>query len=168
MKPTSARDLVATNVRRVRELRDRPSAALARQLGWNKSSLHKLENGDRNVSVDDLLALAAALHVAPAVLMIPWEDDEALTVAVHGDGSEAQLDCVEAFGWIVGAPDPSTLAMIANPVDYFSTTPVAIQRRYGQGWLKEVRERLGWTVSDDGTRIEKPGISVSWGPRGEG
>ena len=161
METHTAHEMVARNVRRVRELRDMRQAALARSLGWSKQTLSKLETGARNVTVDDVLSLALALHVAPAVLMTPWEDDERLVVAVRR--GDAHLDSAEAFGWIVGAPDPGTLALLANPVDYFSTTPAAVQRRYGTGWLREVREALGWEVSDDGRQVRKPGISVSWG-----
>lgn len=165
METHNARALVARNVRRVRELRDRTQAELARQMDWPRSTLHKLESGSRNVTVDDLLSLALALHVAPAVLLVPWEDDEQLSVVINGGKFESRMDSAEAFGWIVGAPDPYTLALQANPVDYFSTTPVAVQRRYGQAWLRQVREELGWDVSDDGTQVTKPGISVRWGPR---
>jgi DNA-binding Xre family transcriptional regulator len=163
METFTAQQLVARNVRRIRELpdRDRSQAQLARQLGWSKQKLSKLETSDRGISVDELLALAMALHVAPAVLLTPWDDDEALVVAMTN--VETHLDGPEAFGWIVGAPAPDTLAMVANPRSYFSTTPAAIQRRYGVRWFKQVREQLGWEVSDDGTVVTRPGISVRWG-----
>lgn len=163
-----ARELVARNVRRVLETRDRKAADLAKQLGWHRQTLYDLDRGTRDIKVDELLTLAFALQVAPAVLLIPWEDDEKLSVELgkvdRPDGPQAKasvtMDSAEAFGWIVGAPEPHLLLLMANPVDYFTTTPVAVQRRHGTGWLKRVREQLGWNVSDDGTVIETPGVSV--------
>jgi transcriptional regulator with XRE-family HTH domain len=168
MEPTqqlTAQELVARNVRRVRAERDRTQAQLARQLGWTKSTLSKLEGGIRGVGVDDLLALALALEVVPAVLLIPWEDDEELAVSLRGGERTVIFDSADAFGWIIGAPDRS-LVLHANPANYFWTTPAAVRGRYGDEWLRRMREELGWEISNDGRHVRVPGgISVH---RGEG
>ncbi|MCC5949297.1 MAG: helix-turn-helix transcriptional regulator [Nitriliruptoraceae bacterium] len=163
METLTARQLVARNVKRVRELRNRSQAQLARQLGWSPPTMWKLEHGDRDVSVDDLLSLALALNVAPAVLCSPWEDDESLSVQLEGQGLELQVDAVEAFGWIVGAPPADLIPLTGNPVEYFATTPASIQRRYGDRLLRELREHHGWTVSVDGRSVTRPsGMTVRW------
>jgi transcriptional regulator with XRE-family HTH domain len=161
-----ARDLVSRNVRRTRELRQLSQADLGRALGWPKQRVSALEAGERDVKADDLVSLAVALQVAPAVLLTPWEDDEALDLVFRGGARTVELGTEAAYGWLVGAPPPEALALIANPVDYFTTTPAAIQRRYGREWLKRVRESLGWEVSDDGTHIRAGDFEVIQG-RGE-
>lgn len=168
---STAGELVARNVRRIRELRDLKQAQLARRLGWSKQTLSKLETGARNITVDDLLALALVLHVAPVVLMIPDEDDEALRVTLGDDPDDPDwavgLSSAEAYGWMTGVPDPtSAIFMYANQADYFGTTPSPVMRRYGARWLREVREEHGWTVSDDGTVVDTGGTTVQWRPDG--
>jgi len=67
---------VAANVRRIRQERGLSYVALASKLAENghpiaDTGLLKIEKGSRGVSVDDLVALAAALGVAPNTLLLP-------------------------------------------------------------------------------------------------
>lgn len=73
---------VAANVRVVRERRQVSQQALSVRLAdlgrpILSTGIAKIEAGDRRVDVDDLLALAAALNVSPALLLLPdgGEDD---------------------------------------------------------------------------------------------
>ena len=168
METHTAQQLVARNVRRVREMRGMSLARLATALGWkSRNTAHQLENGHRSITVDELLALAMALHVAPAVLLVPWENDEQLAVALTGGAWTTHLDSAEAYGWIIGAPEPHLIALVANITDYFSTTPSAVQRRYGTELLRRLREEAGWKISDDGTVVDTGGIKVSRGKEQE-
>jgi transcriptional regulator with XRE-family HTH domain len=70
---------VADNVKRVRGHRSLNYAELSRkltELGRPISPLavRRIEEGDRRVDVDDLLALAVALGVPPNSLLLPHED----------------------------------------------------------------------------------------------
>lgn len=69
-------EVVAANVRRVRSRRElslRDLAALLAALGHpiSVSAISKVENGDRRVDVDDLVALAIAMNVSPLTLLLP-------------------------------------------------------------------------------------------------
>lgn len=80
--PTATR--VASNIKRIREDR-RPRMTLddlsarLEELGRPilKSGLSKIENGDRRVDVDDLVAIAVALGVTPNALLLDPEADSA-------------------------------------------------------------------------------------------
>lgn len=162
----TAREMVARNVARVRELRDRSQAGLARQLGWTPPTLWKLEHGQRAISVDELLSLALALNVAPVVLLTPWEDEEALTVTVAGTGLELQMEGNEAFGWMVGAPTPELLPLIGNAVDYFRLHTETLRRKAGLRLLDVLRREQGWDIDPDGRSVTRPsGLTVRWGPK---
>lgn len=127
METLSASEAVAKNVRRIREARSLRQIDLARLLGWSTATLSKLEAGARGVGVDDLLALAAALGVAPAYLVCPWTEEEGqLVVRLRGGNEELMWDPREAVAWIAGeaAPMPFT-----DPRDYFWTIPPSQQKR---------------------------------------
>ena len=48
-------------------------------MDWTRIVVTKLETGRRqSVSVEELLALAYVLNVAPVHLLVPWDDDAAL------------------------------------------------------------------------------------------
>lgn len=69
-------EAVATNIARIRktegislrEMEDRLTT-VGRRI--TISGLSKIENGDRRVDVDDLMAIAVALDVSPATLLLP-------------------------------------------------------------------------------------------------
>lgn len=102
--------VVARRVVEARESRGWTQAKLARRLsdvGYNKSrsTLTKLEGGQyRNVSVDDVFALAAALGVPPVYLLTPLED--IATVAVTPN---VRLPAALVRAWIRGQVVPPML-----------------------------------------------------------
>jgi transcriptional regulator with XRE-family HTH domain len=65
----TADQVVADQVKRLRERRGTSQQALADLLGWTQSAVARLESGDRKISVGELLALAWALDVAPVYLL---------------------------------------------------------------------------------------------------
>jgi transcriptional regulator with XRE-family HTH domain len=78
LAPTQA---VARQVRAIRERRRMTAAKLAEEMTrvgvkWDRGTVAKLETGRReNVSVAELLALAAVLSVSPVWLLVPTVDD---------------------------------------------------------------------------------------------
>jgi transcriptional regulator with XRE-family HTH domain len=52
------------------------------EIGWpmDRTALGKIETGTRNVTLEDFLALSAALGVEPAALLLPPEDDTDVAV----------------------------------------------------------------------------------------
>ena len=68
---------VAENVKRLREHRGMTIYALSGVLGAagrpiTPSAIAKIEKQQRQVTVDDLTALASALRVSPMTLLLPW------------------------------------------------------------------------------------------------
>ncbi len=96
-------DTVRANVRRLREARSFGYAELARRLkatgrGIPELGLRRIEEGERRVDVDDLMALAAALEVSPSALLMPStaDGDEAVATAV-GEVAARRL-----WNWLTG------------------------------------------------------------------
>jgi transcriptional regulator with XRE-family HTH domain len=75
-------ETVARRVREVRRRRGLSAAQLAERLqqvglDWDRNIVANLENGRRaSLSVDELLALALVLDVAPVHLLVPLEDEQ--------------------------------------------------------------------------------------------
>lgn len=61
----SVRRAVGANLRRHRRQNNLSQSALAEKAGLNRSYLSMVENGHRNISLDNLVSLAVALGVEP-------------------------------------------------------------------------------------------------------
>ncbi|MFL0411066.1 helix-turn-helix domain-containing protein [Microbacterium paludicola] len=99
--------VVAAQVARKRKERALSYAELSKRLTELGSpiptlGLRRIEARARRVSVDDLLALSAALGVSPAELLIDVSDEESLPTGVAGD-----ITAIEALAWIRGETDLS-------------------------------------------------------------
>ncbi|KWT62843.1 hypothetical protein ADL21_06255 [Streptomyces albus subsp. albus] len=95
---------VASNVRRVRELRGLSTYELSRKLEAAgrpiaPSALAKVERAERRVDAGDLVALAAILRVNPSALLLPLTDDYAETVEITGVGT---VGAEQAWDWLDG------------------------------------------------------------------
>lgn len=69
------RQLVGANIRRLRLEQDLSQEQLAGEAGINRAYLSTVENGKRNVSIDNIIALANALVVDPRQLFRPLDAD---------------------------------------------------------------------------------------------
>jgi len=78
--PQSARVIFGQNVRRVRRLKEMSQEELAFRADISRTYLSEVERGDRNISVDNMEALAIALEMELPDLMrltlltLPSED----------------------------------------------------------------------------------------------
>lgn len=68
--------ILAGNLRRLRKAKGFSQDALAFEAGINRTYIGAVERGERNVSLDNIVRLAAALGVSPAELLVP-ESSEA-------------------------------------------------------------------------------------------
>ncbi|MFP4598799.1 MAG: helix-turn-helix domain-containing protein [Persicimonas sp.] len=66
---TDIRRQVGANLRRLRSQMKWSQSTLAERAGLNRSYLSMVENGRRNISLDNLVSLALALRVEPVVLL---------------------------------------------------------------------------------------------------
>lgn len=90
-------EAVRTNVRRLREAQNLGYAQLSRRLKTSgraipELGLRRIEDGERRVDADDLLALAAALNVSPTTLLMPKVVDADSPVETTGlpEGTTAE------------------------------------------------------------------------------
>jgi transcriptional regulator with XRE-family HTH domain len=67
----TARETFGLNVRRVRRLKEISQEKLAFEAGMSQTYLSQVEGGSRNISVDNMEALANALEVALPKLLDP-------------------------------------------------------------------------------------------------
>lgn len=93
---------VGANVRRARERLGVDLASLASRLAglkWPiaKSALSRLENGQRRVDVDDLMALSVALYTSPVELLL-GDMDHFTNPTATPDG----MNALEAWAWAAG------------------------------------------------------------------
>jgi transcriptional regulator with XRE-family HTH domain len=59
------RDVLASNLRRLRAARGLSQEALAHESGVNRTYLSSVERAERNVSIDNIARIAKALAVEP-------------------------------------------------------------------------------------------------------
>ncbi|MER5384488.1 helix-turn-helix transcriptional regulator [Streptomyces sp. NPDC002688] len=85
-------EAVAENVKRIRERRNLTIYSLSGALEKvgrpiTPSAVAKIERQQRQVSVDDLAALAVVLGVSPSALLLPLDDAAQSTIEVTGGGA---------------------------------------------------------------------------------
>ncbi|MEU0035502.1 helix-turn-helix transcriptional regulator [Streptomyces sp. NPDC006333] len=103
MGPTAL--TVAANVRRIRDkVRGWSTYDLAGRLTKAgrpiaPSAISKIERGERQVTVDDLAALAVVLGVSPSALLLPFTDGPDKPVGVTGVG---EVPALAAWEWADG------------------------------------------------------------------
>lgn len=74
--------LVASNIRKVREMRGLSQAELGEKMGVTKSVVSKYERGDHTIGVEKLAVYAAALDVHVAFLLL--RDPESAMIVDSG------------------------------------------------------------------------------------
>lgn len=69
--PSGLRRIVASNVKRLRASLGMSQESLAAEAGLHRTYIGAIERAERNLSLDNVERLAAALKVKPAALMEP-------------------------------------------------------------------------------------------------
>lgn len=69
-----ARRKFGANVRRVRKSMGLSQEALADESGIHRTYIGSVERGERNISLDNILAIARALKVSPAELLLEVDE----------------------------------------------------------------------------------------------
>jgi len=134
-----------TVARRVRSARGKMSRSTLserlEELGYDLSAaaIGELERGARRITVDDWLALSAALGVAPIHLVVPFEDADPIDAAAAEVGifnpstllkvaRNLVLPPLEARGWIRGRSNYAGADPNLDQRFYYDETPPP--RRY--------------------------------------
>ena len=60
---------IGRHIRRIRHARDKSLRVIAGLAGMNKSTLHRIEHGQRDVTLSEIVALANALEITPSTLI---------------------------------------------------------------------------------------------------
>jgi len=76
MEHTPAAALFGRNLKRVRSAAGLSQEELAARAGLHRTYVSSVERGQRNVSIDNIFALAAALKCDPRELLSPEGTDE--------------------------------------------------------------------------------------------
>lgn len=100
--PTAA--TVAANVLRLRKARSLSIYGLSGRLRSagrpiTPSAVSKIERGERQVTVDELMVIAVILEASPSALLLPMTDDPSAKVEITGAGPVA---ADEAWDWVDG------------------------------------------------------------------
>jgi len=89
-----------------------------RGVPWDRFTVASLEKGKRkNVTVDELIALASALRVSPLTLLLPWPDDPDVEVEFAGLG---MVTARQLWGWALGR----------EPLELSESDPIGDRQRY--------------------------------------
>jgi transcriptional regulator with XRE-family HTH domain len=131
------RHVLTERLSAVREKRQRSQTAVAREAGLHQTALSKIERGIRDVSVEDLLALAYVLTVNPVDLILPPDDDpqngeEPAPIRI---APGAEYPAIWVRGWLSGngpLPRPGEAEGGRFPsLDlYYAEAPERVRRRH--------------------------------------
>ncbi|MFC8234281.1 helix-turn-helix domain-containing protein [Streptomyces sp. NPDC057284] len=88
-------------LRKIRHLTTRQLSGILESNGRNipASGITRMEKAERQMTVDELVALAAALRVTPSTLLLPFTDDPSATVEITGVGV---VGADSAWDWMDG------------------------------------------------------------------
>ncbi|MGW3724230.1 helix-turn-helix domain-containing protein [Streptomyces sp. NPDC000851] len=124
---------VAENLARLRKIRGYSTRQLSAELERkgrpiSPSGITRMEKGDRVVTADDLVALAAIFGVSPVSLLLPLTTTAETPVEITGAGT---VDALRAWEWGIGR-----LPLRTTPEH--ERTQLAEHRLYGQPqWLRD-------------------------------
>lgn len=124
---------VADNLARLRKVRGYSTRQLAGELERNgrsisASGITRMEKGERVVTADDLVALAAVFGVSPVSLLLPLTTAAEARVEITGAGT---VDALRAWEWGIGR-----LPLRTTP--QHERTQLAEHRLYGMPqWLPD-------------------------------
>lgn len=108
----------------------------------NRAAVAKIESGVRGVTLDEVVLLAAALHVPPVALLLPLGTDDAVRVT-----SEMDLGVLSALGWFVGDKplwdDEDGWLEGVRPLELYRKLRDQLRKLQGLEALAKLRERQG-------------------------
>lgn len=143
-------EAVRSNIKRIRERQRIAVTELSnamRRLGRPIPPLgiHRIEDGQRRVDVDDLVAFSVALNVSPSSLLMPDVSSVRDTVAVTGNPDP--ISAGRAWAWIGGSVPISEEAPMAE----FSITawPLWYWRQFESAVEEALTERQRTINGDD-------------------
>ncbi|MGH3996704.1 MAG: helix-turn-helix domain-containing protein [Pseudonocardiaceae bacterium] len=61
--------MIGRRIRRIRNTRDKSLRVIAELAGMSTSTLHRIEHGQRELTLSEIMALSSALRTAPATLI---------------------------------------------------------------------------------------------------
>lgn len=137
---------VADNLARLRKVRGYSTRQLATELerkgrSVSPSGITRMEKGDRVITVDDLVALAAVFGVSPVSLLLPLTTTAETSVEITGGGT---VDALRAWEWGIGR-----LPLRTTPEH--ERTQLAEHRLYGMPqWLSD---HVGYNVKTAATGV---------------
>lgn len=139
----TATDVIAQRVRELRNKRGWSAQRLAEEMAaigwpWERMVVTKLENGRRqSVSVEEWLALAYLLDVAPIHLLIPLDDGYVQILPQAPKDEHRARDAVvttsQARKWIAGDPDEGALPGTDLRVYVTEVDEATFRERFGRG-----------------------------------
>lgn len=125
-------------------------AARMDELGikWNRAIVANLVSGRRSsVSVDELLALALVLNVAPVHLLVPPDD----TTEAYQVTAKVTESSFRVRGWIRGLFTLASLPRVGDQRQFFSEVPPDEFKAVQQGQCPCCGGRhIEWVEADDG------------------
>ncbi|MDN6537500.1 MAG: helix-turn-helix transcriptional regulator [Corynebacterium variabile] len=153
-------EAVRANVKRLRESQNLTFAELSRRLDALGNpipplGLRRIEQGDRKVDVDDLMALAVALRVAPSILLLPDTDsgdDQVEATGIRGITVQKLWEWILTGDAIPNEDGVTDLNFIINSVPRWSLDGKAIEAKARELRLLEWLSRGPMTRGDDDPR----------------
>ena len=76
MKQDNPKEILALNVRRIRKSTGLSQEELADRAGLHRTYISSIERAERNISLENIFLLAAALGVEPGDLLKPVKDKD--------------------------------------------------------------------------------------------
>lgn len=102
-------------------------------------AVRRIEQGERRVDIDDLVALSLALGVSPATMLVPNSSHR--DCAVSATGLTESVDAEELWSWVTAAqPLPNT---------------VSVFEFWGAAWPEFLR-KLAWDELEKNRRVLPP------------
>ncbi len=147
---------VAANITRLREAQNLKytdvSGRMKSVAQWDISpvGVRRMENLERRITVDDLVALARALDVSPATLLMPMTEKPDQMVGVTGS---KEVPATTAWVWLTASPvavEPSARPIWASP-----EPPAGSTREEVLAVLTEIAEAGGMEKLFHGAPIMK-------------
>jgi transcriptional regulator with XRE-family HTH domain len=146
MENTSPREIFARRVREARKRRGWKQQQLADRLaelgypGLSRATIAKIEDPTStrsNASLEDVLAIAAALDCAPVHLIAPLEDDDVVQVTPGLPPAKAAM----VRDWIRGSSGPLRFAL--NVVDRNLDDLAAFMSQQPPTWIRRAAAAQG-------------------------